>query len=364
MLRRIMSYSRLSSLHTANEQLWQRTSPVSDVNRYDSGIDFDGNLPALLSDFYRLEYIYSALKKRPFSGNEKRRDNILAQVDDVFSDVAGELKDLLLAVFEDWLSKHALTNPRQWAEGRVTEVSDASLSDIWSNLVSEYMRYSPRFNGGGAYYNPSVHRNASNQMLQDALNIPEVKERVFDLFAGGKEAFIEDRVNMTMDDWQSDPESITEQLGLNAEASEEEVREAVEAAEQDVDISEYLYEDMETTLQNAPFPEEAEQFLISVAEHVIFPMWFEHWAAQGIEQTRENVQTAHDGLHNASTLEELFAAISIALNAVHQTGAMLDYVAEAANESSRDLKNLLDDLTAGDFTKEIDPILQESGVQI
>lgn len=373
MRRKIKAFSVLSILHTANEKLWQRTSPESNVNNYGEGISFDGNFSALLSDFYRLEYIYSSLKDRPFSGNERRRENILNQVEDVFSDVCSELKELFVAVFQDWLSKHAITNPREWAEQRVND-SEGGGNGALGGLFDEYLRY---YDGSGKspnqnYYQKINYDKYAAAMFAEVAEHPEGVELFWDIL-GGKEANIEDAVNMEMDNFDSDPEDTLSAYGLGEETSREEFEEEVRkrkeeefslpSSVQDY-IENYGYEDGFLYRYESSNPDLQIDFAILVGQYAVFPKWYAYWSPQGIDETRAQVEKVYNLLQENGNLGEQYAAINLAINTSHQTGAMLDYVADVANESSSALKKLLEDLTAGDFTSEIDPILRESGVQI
>lgn len=58
------------------------------------------------------------------------------------------------------------------------------------------------------------------------------------------------------------------------------------------------------------------------------------------------------------------AVISMALNAVHQTGSMLDHIGDDTGESSSEIKHVLDEMSAGTYLEEWNAQLREIGVQI
>jgi hypothetical protein len=58
------------------------------------------------------------------------------------------------------------------------------------------------------------------------------------------------------------------------------------------------------------------------------------------------------------------ATISIALNAVHQSGSMLDYVGARTGESIDDIKKILDNMTSGTNIPKWNEDLKKVGVQM
>jgi hypothetical protein len=86
-----------------------------------------------------------------------------------------------------------------------------------------------------------------------------------------------------------------------------------------------------------------EDVIKELYQNIIFPLWYEQWSAQGIEETRENIEQIYERLIMASDIPSMSIAINVALQGVHQSGSMLDYVEYHTGEG--DLKTLFDSLS-------------------
>ncbi len=351
----IQPISFLARLITANAELWSRQSESGvDLEDYQGGYEqFDD----LLKDCYKLEYVYSMLKNKPFKGAEARKKNILRNVTRELQDVIATLGAVLKNIFDEWLSKHALNEPYAWAKERVSSGWDNGFEFIWENTVAEYMQYSPEFQNvkrqPGMF--TQVERKFVNKIMQD----PSLQELVWDL-VGGKDPYVDQETEFLLEEWRDDPAEVTERLGLPEAATEDEIRDAAyDRVVENLDITEYV-NSITDYFYNAD-PENVERFLIAVNEQFVFPLWFDKWEQEGIVETRENIQNISNQLGNPpEDLGKRYALVNLALNASHQTGAMLEHIQEYTGSGS--LKYVLDSLSAGEFTKELDPILREAGV--
>jgi len=352
----IQRYSILARLILASAELWERES--------ESGLtpeDYQGNYEQfddLLKDFYKLEYAYSMLKNKPFKGNEARKNNILKNVTREFQDVTLTVGSVLAEVFRYWLSLHAINEPHAWAVARVGEGCEAGFEEIWGNTLWEYIRYHPKFQK--MMNDPRVATLAQQSLLREMERIPQLKDFLFE-FVGGKEAFIEAEGENAVDEWLSSPEDVTERLNLPADATDEEVREAAEIQAEETDIYEYI-DDISLYISNLD-PDDAERFLVAVNENFVFPLWFGKWEPEGIIETRKNIEDIYRQLINPpEDLGKHYALVNLALNASHQGGKMLEYLQEYTGSDS--LKYVLDSLSEGKFTAELDIILRKAGVQV
>lgn len=359
MSRNILAFSVLSKQILANAKLWERKSEQTFVeNPGSDSIYFEGNFPDLLEDLYKFEYTYSMIRNNSFSGNERRKANILQHVERVFREVLEEVRNVLVAVFEEWLSHHAITDPNTWARDRVLgqDHSDVTFEDRFYYLAEEY----------GRYVYPHLFDIVKKYefALQDILQNNEMEEPLWDLM-GGKEQFVDELVQTEMDEWSSYPEDITERYDLEADATEDEVEFAIRERFEEMELQEameYFDPDFDSLLRNAD-PDDAESFLIAFAEHMVFPVWFNYWQPQGIEETRNRIEQMTMKLQNPNQdLNRAFADVNIALNIAHQTGGMLDYVENVTQDSH--LKEHLQELSDGKIIPEILPVLKESGVKV
>lgn len=351
----IQPISFLARLITANAELWARES--------ESGLtpeDYQGNYEQfddLLKDCYKLEYVYSMLKNKPFKGNEVRKNNILRNVTREFEEVTATLGAVLKRVFDEWLSKHALNEPYAWAQERVSEGWEEGFSNIWEYTMDEYIRYNPEFQN--MRRQPGVYSKAEQKLIREIMKNPTLQGYFLDLI-GGNDAFVDQEMEFLLEEWRDNPAEITERFGLPETATEDEIRDvAYESIVANLDITEYI-ENIPDYIDEAD-PDTAEAFLIAVNKLIVFPLWFNKWEPEGIVETRENIQYISKQLGNPpEDLGKRYALVNLALNASHQTGAMLEHIQEYTGSGS--LKYVLDSLSAGEFTKELDPILREAGV--
>ena len=108
-------------------------------------------------------------------------------------------------------------------------------------------------------------------------------------------------------------------------------------------------------------------FIREFYEYIIFPIWYEHWKYQGIDETRENVQEVYNMLVRAKTPEDSHMAILRAIQTSHQTGDMIEYLEEYGGEEDiypDKIKDLMEDLTNGSMNSIWDKQLEEIGVVI
>lgn len=353
----IQRYSILARLILASAELWQRESTSGLVPEDYQGQDEE--FEDLLRDWYKLEYVYSMLMNKPFKGNAARKNNILKHVIREFQEVNSTLGAVIAEVFKYWLSLHAINEPYAWAAARVGEGWEEGFESIWVNTLWEYIRYHPKFQHNTR--DPRISTIAEQALLREIEQKPYMKEFLFE-FVGGKEAFIEAEGENAVDEWLSDPEDVTDRLNLPADATDEEVREAAEIRAEESDISEYIGGTISDGINDLD-PDDAERFLIAVNEHFVFPLWFEKWEAEGIVETRENIEDLYARLLNPpQELGKHYALVNEALHASHQGGKMLDYLEDYVGSSS--LNYFLTSLSEGKFTAELDNILRKAGVQV
>jgi hypothetical protein len=116
----------------------------------------------------------------------------------------------------------------------------------------------------------------------------------------------------------------------------------------------------------------SQSVLIELYEKLYFPQWYGYWKKQGIDQTRKTIEKVYKNLKtsNTSNLGNLIANISIALNTLHQSGKMLEYVMSDVNEYevsingglSDDIDGFLERLTNGHFNHDWNKDLLQASV--
>lgn len=136
-MRPVVAYSILAAV--PNEALWSRSSRRGRIILEADGPHYQGDFLSLVEDFYHMEYVYSILKTRPFSGIAKRKEAILRRVQFSFHEIADELIELFAHIFQDWLDAHTLTDAKMWAEKRVGyNTSKTNPYTLWNRYFREY----------------------------------------------------------------------------------------------------------------------------------------------------------------------------------------------------------------------------------
>jgi hypothetical protein len=138
--------------------------------------------------------------------------------------------------------------------------------------------------------------------------------------------------------------------------SEEEIIESYKDSFEDLDI--------ETLKYSLDYAGLTQQFIKEMYKNFVFELWYDYWAAQGIEETRKDIQEIYNQLVNAdeSNIGNFMAVMSLAINAAHQTGDMTDYISSDTGEGSKEIKRTMDYVSSPEFTKNVDEELQEAGI--
>jgi hypothetical protein len=317
---------------------------------------FEDKLKAL----YELEYKYSMLTSKPFSGIPERHQNILENVEGRLYDVAIEVKDELLKTIGLWLEGHALLSPITWANKRAEDVADEDLGsstrDMFVEMLSEYKKYS---NADGKYARNIDFDIEFLKLLSQACrnlnNFPKLRVVLNGYMEDHKEYLRQESREVGLEEFG--------QMYNKKFETEEQVEDFIDSLTlDDIDIENYIY-DTESFLNLVESTGYVNEVLSEFYKAFVFPHWAKFWRSKGIAKTRKNVEKVYNILSDATgDIKSLMAAISLGLNVAHQNGHMLDYLEQ--NTGSNDLRVLLDSLTKGEHVKEWNQQLNEIGVQI
>jgi len=324
-------------------------------------------LASQIAAMYELEYKYSMLRSKPFGGLLRRQETILNQLQEKLGEVITGLQDKLLSPLARWLEFHALLSPETWARKRVQEfIEGGEMESAYRNAVYEYDKYVINFGelNSGRPYRPVNDDRTFQQMIQQAISeialYPALAELLEQGLVGHKE--------MLMEDLHSEG---VESFGRRYSKEFKDIDEAEAFIDgltfNDVDMESLFYfEGIESFVDLAEQVGRPKGVLIELFQNLVFPGWFQYWSSMGIEETRENVENIYQKLSaiNPEDVGNSIAVISMTLNAVHQTGPMLDYIEQDTGESSTEIKHVLDEMTAGTHVAEWNTQLREIGVQI
>jgi hypothetical protein len=319
-----------------------------------------------LRDLYKLEYMWSMINQRSFNGLEQRRQNISDNLRNNLNSVAEEVKASLSMVFHNWLRTHAILDPETWARSRVDEMTDFhNFSEIFSSMLGEYMQYS----AGGElppFFSPQQYSAMQNKSMREMLRfimdnideMPSFKLSLEEGLDGHKDMLRNELSDYGLEEFS---EMRNEEF-----KSEEEAEAYIEnISVDDVDLDSLYYFD--SAEEFAIFVDQSVnsmEMLVEFYEKLVFPLWYRHWEAQGIDSTRENIEQINARLEGASAenTQEFMAAVNLALNAAHQTGAMTDYIEN--DMAAHNIKNILEDLSSGTEVPVWNEQLKQVGVQV
>ena len=354
---------------------WYRSIKTAQIWNIDIDYEDFGDVIQVL---HELEYKYSMIRDRPFQGLPQRRENILKQLHDYLMEVLTYTKKIVLYTFQEWLSSHAILDPERWAQQRVNSYGDnieegeiidldttRAVKTIFEGISGEHMEYTNKIEG--RKIPPGSYQRALeisfSKMLKDAVKNPNE----FPGFSKLLELYLEDyKENIMADDLQEEGyKEFGERYGKKFRSN----REAKQFIK-NISLEEYgpenildlIGSDEIDLFANAAYHTDLwQEIATEFCKNIIFPKWYGFWKREGIEETRENIEKIYELLKNANTVEEITAAISMALNASHQTGSMLSYLEE--NSKSYDLESILFEIQNRN-TNDWDNELREIGVQI
>jgi hypothetical protein len=332
------------------------------------GFDSYGSLSNEIERMYELEYKFSMVKNSPFNGIEQRKQNILKQLEYHLKRSIVAIAETILPAFDNWLKSHALLNPRLWAEQRLQEFGDdASIRDLLMDLKYALLGYD------------------SNNVNKSILNLTEQQSQKQNrwisntIFTGISQninqcpawsAMLEnmknDYADMREDDLRNEFES-----GQSDYSTKKELEKAIQEEKKNISemtLQEYMDDygyNLEDLIEGAD-ESYALELLKEIQMVVIFPKWFAKWKPQGIESTRANVESVFQKLLQVQGMDvsNAVGVISLALQSVHQTGSMLDYIEEHTGESATEIKQVLDAMTAGADINIWNEQLREVGVGV
>lgn len=303
---------------------WEESLPpllleqsVAELQKFN---DFNPNDPrdleAMWEVIYEIEYKYSMLRSKPFAGLEQRKDNILAVLEAKAKEIIPILAETLQDVFEEWLKHHAITNPEEWAKDRVEQLEEyGDAKEALYSLLSERERYT----------NLEPIYELEQIMRDDSDKFPSLRDILSNIATDRAYADYEDLQAgyMELDDFN-------QMYGLKAK-SVEDAEDMISDVELDLDY--FDLGDFFASLSDVMewmSSREREDFLISVAQEIVFPHWYAHWKSEGIDKTRSNVERVAKQLRkiNKAPLKDQFMTLNIAKETSHQTGSMMDYYDE------------------------------------
>jgi hypothetical protein len=287
----------------------------------------------MIRKLYELQYKRQAIKTSDFSGVPKRKENILIRIDNELNKSIEDLKYILVQVFKTWLENHALNDPDLWAEKHISYEEEYGSNDSdyntskFENFLFEYARWNG-INIKSSYNQRTnlseVFRYVIDEICDDIENYKSLDNLFSNIYEVVKEEKLSELSNIGY-----------EEFGDIYGKEFSSIEEAEKYIDEDVDNSDKdeLFRNWCDGLDSESFISylssnyvNIAQFLKESYKYLVFPSWYGHWKPQGIDQTRSNIERIYNMLIQSNDLNNSLVAIDFAINAVHQTGSMLDYV--------------------------------------
>lgn len=336
-------------------QIWKYIPEEDDIDEYNEQRTFSSKI----KEMYQLEYKWSMLKNNPFNGMPQRKTNIENKLEERLNAVAEEVRVVLVDVISEWLDKHALLSPTTWGEKRVEEMQGEATLE---GLFSEYDQYA---HGGKASKNSGYGETNYDQYFYEIMHGACSSEEKYPFFHKALSDISEDYMEGVKEEARYDLEGFNESHGLefeDVELAEEWIDDNIEPSASD--LMEYYFPEPDLFkgfLKEHVFSDE---ILSELYANAVFPHWFRYWSSMGIEETRENLEGIYEKLLQAesSDTSNKVASVNLGLNAVHQTGSMIDYVEDHVGES--DVSMVLENATEGNFIEKANEELRSIGVHI
>lgn len=312
-------------------------------------IDLTEHLSEDIETMYRWEYKYHKIQQMNMF--PRRKENILKNIEQSLEPVLDSIRETLIDVFGNWLAAHAITNPQQWAEVRVDkdfEVGEGE-AGAFEAAFQEWSRYVRGFDQRPKVDYRGIRRDDPKQQ-------GEFAQLVVAKFPEYYTAYANEYNDLQIDDTRYEMEH------TNDEDELQELQERLDELEKYDDMSgedlsrwmSDMYGDTELfnlIQENCTYDQ-----LVGIRRDIVFPVWYSEWGAQGIDAVRDDIENIYDKMENARGMKEAIPIISMALNAVHMGGSMLDYIQES--KDSNVTEQFLDNMSNLD-TEELDKEIEE-----
>jgi hypothetical protein len=247
----------------------------------------------------------------------QRKENIIKTIDNEIKPVLDGITNSLLYVFKDWLGKHAILNPKKWAQNRYNyDEFEGDPKSVLESIKSEYIQY--RF------------PNNFKATTSDSDFIEVFVENNLEYFQTFLNDIKQDFLNSSIEDLEyykgldREEDIINQQNTVNYYenldlSNEQERLNFYRGVGSDIISIDYI-------IANPDFKEMCMNFM----EKAIFPLWYDKWSSEGIEETRENIEETYNLLRKSKKLSfnDRIIIIHEALTTTHQTGDMTDYIGE------------------------------------
>lgn len=329
--------------------------------------------------FYESEYKLNIARFNDIKAYPLRKQKIVEGLEDKCKTYIAKIKSILLPVFNEWLDKHAITNPKMWAKKRVeeNEGDDDLISIVYWEWDNRRQNAIPTYR-----YNSGPKNNFylfAKEIIKNINKLPVTKELLNDQFE-----IIKDEVQTELDsNYDEESTNIVFNSIPNTFETYEEAKKYIDNMQPDIEFYEmYLEQCNDIEDFSAMFDNEYAQKDVATElnEIIVFPIWYKEFTSEkrkssggDIVTVRNTIQKIYDRLKKNNDVYEDIGNISLAINAVHVGGDMLEYVYEYINniqdggdieigfDDSYHMKKHLDELSSDKYHAKWDEDMKEAG---
>ena len=242
---------------------------------FTSAPSYEGDLYPILVELYSTQYVLATMQDRvarvdPARQYLKSWEAMVSRYQAIAMELAQVAKASLLSTMQEWLLKHSIEGMTQ------------------SILEDEY----------------SVD-SEGNYTLGGDFSYP-LKDIALDHFLTTNEYFIDQFIEGAQDPDDPDP-------SLDSMSQDDKISYVKEY----IDATGYSWNQLCEWLSPFGFDDSVAQII----KDEVYPEWRAHWGGQ-IDQVEINISNAYKRLQSASTLDDLYVAINLALQAEHVSGTM------------------------------------------
>lgn len=299
------------------------------------GIHLSDELSENLLTIYEWEYKYHKIINSQ-STNEKRKNFLLSRISQELNPVLLKVRKDLWDVYEKWLNSHALLSPHTWATHRAQDAeydSEVDNKELFESLFRDYEQYV----------------NSSREEF-----VREFIEFNYELI----HLYIKDYMNEELYNYEIQLEEAQSQKN---EELIQELTQRINYLNDEIEnpnayeIQEYIstyYGSLDQFIETIMYSD-LQRMTVKVWEDVVFQNWYEHWQEKDIDSVRANNEDIANKLQAAESITDQFKIINIALNGVHVTGQMTDYINNIDSSIDQSFLSELSNMDVSQWDKDL-----------
>lgn len=245
---------------------------------------------------YEWEYKYRKIAGDPKLFT-KRKDNMLKLIEERMAPVFENIFGAMIETFEFWLDLHNLDDPISWSDFRFIDVQKRvdgfNIEDMLNHLWGEYQEVD--------------------------------KTKTYQEFM---EWFVEEEFNTLM--------PVIKIIMRNRNKNTEPTITSLKQSNQFSEVAKEVFDNAIKYKNDEIYKKALHDF----GHRVFFPIWEKHWEKEGIYKTQNRIVDVYNqaiDYHDFTNFNRTIVLMHKLLNTGHQTGDMMDYIADHYDVTKKDL---------------------------